>query len=45
MDDIYQKLVKTLTAYAPNADLARLERAYRYAEEQHEGQKRKSGEP
>ena len=45
MESTYQTLVNKFTAYAPHADLARLERAYRYAEEQHAGQLRKSGEP
>lgn len=41
----YQALVAKVTAYSPNADLARLEAAFRYADAQHAGQRRKSGEP
>ena len=31
--------------YAPNADMDLVERAYRYADEKHKNQLRKSGEP
>ena len=31
--------------YAPNADMDLVERAYRYADEKHKSQLRKSGEP
>lgn len=34
-----------LASYNPDADLQRLEQAYRFAEERHQGQKRLSGEP
>ncbi|MBG6054281.1 GTP pyrophosphokinase [Salinibacterium sp. CAN_S4] len=39
------RLIKTVRAHHPKADIALLERAYAAAEKAHRGQKRKSGEP
>ncbi len=41
----YQQLVERVRTYATAAELERMERAFRYADAQHAGQKRKSGEP
>ena len=41
----YQSLVEKVKTYNPGADLARLDRAFHYADTQHAGQLRKSGEP
>ena len=38
-------VLKKVRSYNPKADTKLLERAYRYAEEAHEGQFRLSGEP
>src|SRR5690606_20339010 len=38
-------LVQRVQAYLPDSDLAVVEKAYRFAEEAHKDQKRKSGEP
>ena len=38
-------LIRTVKSYNPKADLKEIERAYRFAEEHHEGQVRLSGEP
>ncbi len=40
-----EELVQRVLAYQPNADVALLEQAYRFANQAHEGQKRKSGDP
>ena len=40
-----EKLVRTVRAQHPKADLGLIERAYQVAERAHEGQTRKSGEP
>ncbi len=40
-----EELVERVLAYQPNADVALLERAYRFAGQAHEGQVRKSGDP
>ena len=45
IETLYEQLAAQVKAYNPNVDLARLERGYRYARAQHEGQLRKSGEP
>jgi hypothetical protein len=37
-------IVRTVKGYNPKADLKEIERAYRFAAEHHEGQKRLSGE-
>ncbi|MBP3617188.1 MAG: bifunctional (p)ppGpp synthetase/guanosine-3',5'-bis(diphosphate) 3'-pyrophosphohydrolase [Lachnospiraceae bacterium] len=42
---LYQKLIETVKAYHPSADLTMIEKAYRLADEAHKGQLRKSGEP
>ncbi len=41
----FKKLLEKLQKHNPEADLSLLERAYRLADESHQGQKRKSGEP
>ncbi len=41
----YQRLVERVRSYTPSAELERMERAFRYADAQHAGQLRKSGEP
>ncbi len=41
----YQNLAQRVQSYNPGVDLARMERAFRYADAQHAGQLRKSGEP
>ncbi len=38
-------LIELIRKYNKNGDLSQVEKAYRYAVEHHEGQKRKSGEP
>ena len=43
--ELYENLVRQVRSYAPGVDLERLERAFRFAEENHRGQLRKSGEP
>ncbi len=40
-----QTLIEEIPKYQPAADLALLERAYRFSERSHEGQQRASGEP
>ena len=40
-----QSLINQIQAYNPEAEVELLERCYRFAQEAHEGQKRKSGEP
>ncbi len=40
-----KSLIRQIQAYNPDAEVALLERCYRFAQEAHEGQKRKSGEP
>lgn len=40
-----EKLIRTVRAQHPKADIALIERAYQVAERAHEGQTRKSGEP
>lgn len=42
---LYDKLIKTIRNYRPNADLSIIEKAYEIAYKAHENQKRKSGEP
>ncbi|MBX3246765.1 MAG: bifunctional (p)ppGpp synthetase/guanosine-3',5'-bis(diphosphate) 3'-pyrophosphohydrolase [Myxococcales bacterium] len=39
------ELVSKVRAYHPQADVELIEKAYRYSERMHEGQKRKSGDP
>ena len=38
-------LIELIRKYNKNGDLSQVEKAYHYAVEHHEGQKRKSGEP
>jgi len=40
-----ETLIEEIPKYQPGADLAILERAYRYSERSHQGQQRASGEP
>ena len=40
-----EQLIEEIPKYQPGADLAVLERAYRYSERSHHGQQRASGEP
>ena len=44
-DDRIQNLIEKIKAYAPNADIDKVVRAYNLAKEAHKGQFRKSGEP
>ena len=41
----YENLEKTVRGYNPSADFARIRAAFEFAQQAHEGQKRKSGEP
>ena len=43
--DHYQAMMKAIAQYAPYTDLQSVERAVRYADEKHKGQKRKDGSP
>ena len=40
-----KSLIRQIQAYNPDAEVELLERCYRFAQEAHEGQQRKSGEP
>ena len=44
-EELYKDLVRTIRRYHPSDDISMIEKAYRVADEAHEGQKRKSGEP
>ena len=44
-EQLYQSMLLTVERYAPAADMEVIERAYRYADEKHKNQLRKSGEP
>ena len=44
-EEHYRSMVLAVQRYAPNADMDLIERAYRYADEKHKNQLRKSGEP
>ena len=44
-DVLYEELIAGVRKYHPSDDLSMIEKAYRIAREQHEGQCRKSGEP
>ncbi len=41
----FQKLVDTILTYNPGADIPQIRAAFEFAEQSHQGQKRKSGEP
>ena len=41
----YEKLIEKLRKHTPDIDVSLLERAYHLADESHQNQKRKSGEP
>ena len=43
--ELFTELVGTIRAYHPSADISQIEKAYRIADEAHQGQLRKSGEP
>ncbi len=45
MQQPFEILVNTMSAYDPGTDKATLQRAYEYAKKMHEGQTRASGEP
>lgn len=42
---LYGKLIKMIQKYHPSDDISMIEKAYRIADQAHEGQLRKSGEP
>ncbi|MDE6853337.1 MAG: bifunctional (p)ppGpp synthetase/guanosine-3',5'-bis(diphosphate) 3'-pyrophosphohydrolase [Lachnospiraceae bacterium] len=42
---LYQKLIEMIRKYHPSDDITQIEKAYRIADQAHEGQLRKSGEP
>nr|MDE6568821.1 HD domain-containing protein [Lachnospiraceae bacterium] len=42
---LYQKLIEMIRRYHPSDDITLIEKAYRIADQAHEGQLRKSGEP
>ena len=44
-EEHYNSMILAVQRYAPNADMDLIERAYRYADEKHKNQLRKSGEP
>ena len=44
-EEHYNSMMLAVQRYAPNADMDLVERAYRYADEKHKNQLRKSGEP
>ena len=44
-DEIYQVLINKMKTYHPSDDFSLVEKAYHMADDAHEGQKRKSGEP
>ena len=44
-DDIYKVLVERIKKYHPSDDFSMIEKAYHIADDAHQGQKRKSGEP
>ena len=44
-EEHYASMMQAVRRYAPSADLEVIERAYRYADEKHKMQLRKSGEP
>ena len=45
IEEQYENLEKTIRGYNPAADFALIHAAFAFAEEAHQGQKRKSGEP
>ena len=44
-DDIYKILIEKIKLYHPSDDFSMIEKAYHIADDAHQGQKRKSGEP
>lgn len=44
-EELYRSMMFAIERYSPNADLSVIENAYRYADEKHKTQLRKSGEP
>lgn len=45
VDELWEKLLQNIREYNPSADFALLEKAYIFAKNAHNNQKRKSGEP
>src|SRR5579875_256717 len=45
VEELYRSLEAKVRALRPNADIAALERAYRFADEHHQHKMRRSGEP
>ena len=43
--DHYESMRRTILKYMPGADMPLIDKAVRYAQAQHEGQKRKDGSP
>ena len=44
-EEHYQAMIQAVQRYTPSADMDVIEAAYRYADEKHKNQLRKSGEP
>ncbi len=44
-DKLYERLINHILTYHPSTDISMIEKAYRIADQAHEGQLRKSGEP
>ena len=44
-EELYAELIQKLKKYHPSDDISMIEKAYTVAQEAHEGQRRKSGEP
>lgn len=45
VEELYDRLIKTVKKYRPDTDISLIEKAYKVASKAHEGQLRKSGEP
>ena len=44
-EELYQELIRKIRLYHPSDDFSLIEKAYHVADDAHQGQKRKSGEP
>lgn len=44
-EELYKKLIEDIYKYHPSTDISMVEKAYHIADQAHNGQKRKSGEP
>ena len=44
-EELYQDLIERVRKYHPSDDISMIEKAYRLADNAHQGQVRKSGEP